>query len=181
MSQSLVDIALRHFPTGIYGSEPGYHTRPEAVALMAARTQALADTAWWIGFCGDVGSAYPGHMVEDKSLLHLDRCWRLRVPLYAGVYEHAVVCCVSFVAPLWLPYVSLPPSDGLPPHLAWKFELSPEEETVAGELNELLHGSRAARRVTPDEARLVVPDVAVDSIDLGQATVADCLFTSDRS
>lgn len=180
MPQDLIELALRHHPTGIYPTELGYRERPEVVALEAARASALADPAWWTAFCTEVARAYPGHLVEDRSLLHLDRCWRLRVPLEAGVYEHGVVCCVSFVAPLWLPYVSLPPSDEIPPHLAWSFDLSPEAGARADALEQLLARHRAVRRVLPSEARLGVPDVAVDSINLGQATVADCLFTSDR-
>lgn len=169
----LLEVVYRFYPRGVWTSSPGYDDRPEACRLRGAARGAATEYPKWkalldrlrprygIRDCslhvlaGGVDSAYtlrlwiPGKEAEDDEL---DRRFGFQVRFG---------CRVSFIGPYYLVCrVGIPDEE-------------PYVQDVAREIERAYPGYEA---IPPELGNVVVPDVALDTVRLGDATIYQCLL-----
>jgi hypothetical protein len=141
----------------------------------------------WKAFIQRVRDALPACSLWDMTLLIHDPCYRLRVSLPHqepdGDRREEVVCLLSLLAPVYVLYASHMLYTG-PFMEQWTRypPLPPEFQACEAQLAKLVESSFSATRL-PNEALFTpVPDMTPSgaNLALGQARVADLLFTEDR-
>lgn len=184
LTAALRGIVHAHYPRGVPADDPAYARSEESMKLEAARARAVADDGAWKRLLEALRAALPECRVDDWSHLALrrDASYRCRVELPPfGQSSHALVACVSVLAPFYLIYSSrVREADGRPLPPGVRYELAEGEarhgRVVASNI-ETVFGYSA---MPPGAGTTIVPDVAVGNERLGEATLLDCLFTDDR-
>lgn len=174
----------RFYPANLYDSDPKYKESIEFRRLYSARLASQEHSGpWWTHFLDEIEKALPGHDVQDWTYLPHDNCWRCRVYLPGAkdrTSKTASVALLSILAPVYVVYTSHVDFDGS----KWRSSVSyqPRSETSAqGRVIEsLITSIFDFTRLPPDVLFTPVPDIQCFNVDLGQATLFDCLFTDDR-
>ncbi len=185
-SDALVELVHRYYVTHLYSGEPGYYESEQYRRLYALRRAAeLERTDLWRNFLTRVRKTLSDCFVWDLSYLRHDNCHRVRVYVRGTtpqtVDTKAVMACISILAPVYVTYTSYQEHvDGLYSKSRTFYEPRPDtrevEEVVEAEIRSVFGFRRLPNGVlfTP------VPDIQCGNRALGEATLADCLFTDDR-
>jgi hypothetical protein len=125
----------------------------------------------------------PGSKIWDLTYFRQDNCHRVRVyvPEAPSDAAQAVTACVSVIAPVYLLFTSHERREGgvnLPSLLF--YEPRPETARLEQVLDSNLRALFGFARLPRDVLFTPVPDIQCGNVMLGQATLADCLFTHDR-
>jgi hypothetical protein len=169
----LLEIVYRFYPRGLWVDSPGYGDTPELrrrrdVARRAAdeypKWKALLDRlrprygiydcslhvlAGWVDSAYTLKLSIPGKEAEDDEL---ERRFGFQVRFG---------CRVSFLGPYYL---------------VCRLGTSDEEPYVHDVAQEIERAYPAYEPIPPELGNVVVPDVALDTVGLGEATIYHCLL-----
>jgi hypothetical protein len=169
----LLEVVYRFYPRGLWTTSPGYDETPERLRQVDAMRSAAAEYSKWQGMLDRLGARYG---FNDLSL-----------PLLGGSFDSA------YSAKLGLPgkaeeeealqreigfhvgfgcHVSI-----LGPYYVVRRTGSPDEEPHAREVAREIEATYRYEPVPPELGGVVVPDVALDTVHMGEATVYDCLLS----
>ncbi|WP_437664873.1 hypothetical protein [Sorangium sp. So ce1182] len=165
----LLDVVYRFYPRGVHcferihvpPNEPFYDDTEEHRRLVEAASRGRAEYPTWKAMIRRLGDRY-GLQNESLHLLSggSDPAYSARVWL---TDETALSFHVSLLGPYY--GVHLP---GIP-----------EEEPVAREIAREIEATYPGYQPIPPEiGNEVVPDVAMDAVSMGKATIYVCLFSS---
>ena len=184
---ALVQFLRPYYPTGLRPDDPAYNTSAEAQRLRRVRENAQKDMSAWKAFVQRVSERLPDCSLWDLTLLIYDPCYRLRVSLPHHEPDRdrrdEVVCLLSLLAPVYVLYASHLLHTG-PSLEQWTRypPLPPPFQDCEARLATLVESTFGATRL-PNEALFTpAPDMTppAANLALGQARLADLLFTADR-
>lgn len=157
----LLDLVYRYYPRGLLTNSPGYDDTEERRRQTEAALASVVEHPKWKAMLGRLRARFP---VTDLSQHML-----------SGSFDSAYSAYVRIPGQPALPFhVSI-----LGPYYAVHRKGSPEEEPYALHLAreiEATYGGYAA--VPPEIGNRVVPDVALDGIGMGNATIYTCLLSA---
>ena len=179
----LVELVHQYYPANL--NEEGFESE-QAQRLVALQERMEVERApLWDSFIARLESLQPELLIWDLSLpLNVHQCHRVRVyvPGTRRVpgSKVAVMACLSLMAPLYMVLTSH--QDYVDGKYSYRVFYEPRPETVdlqrmlEREIEEMFGFTRLPNEVlfTP------VPDLAPGNLLLGEATLADCLFTYNR-
>jgi len=178
---TLIDAVHRHYPPGISGDDPAHAAAPETARLRAAQERARADRSKLVAVMEAIEADVPGMQAMDTSYLSQDAGYTLRLnadPVAADTRRwREILACISIIAPVFLCYqetivvdaaglyrtTAADPRDSAVEPLWW----------VAARRIEEVFGHAT---IDPSLASVVVDDVHVQNVPLGEATLRDALF-----
>lgn len=159
----LLEVVYRFYPRGLWTTSPGYDDTPESHRLREAARCAAAEYPKWKTMIRRLGARYGIH---DGSLHVLagsvDSAYTvvLRIPSTEPAGAE-LLCNVSFLGPYYLVRGRGTPDE------------EPYVQDVAQEIESAYPGYEP---IPPDLGDVVVPDVALDTVGLGEATIYHCLL-----
>jgi hypothetical protein len=154
----LLSLVYRFYPAGMPVDHPEYPQTQEYRRQFEARRIAVSGSRKWNGMLGRLGA-------QDDSL-HLTMGDR-EDPGYSGSIKGdrcALGCHVSFLGPYY----------GI--HRLGAANEVPMAETVAQEIEKTYGGFQS---IPPEISYGVVPHVELDTIQMDEATLYECLFSPD--
>ncbi|XXY49172.1 hypothetical protein WME91_55105 [Sorangium sp. So ce269] len=165
----LLDVVYRFYPRGVHcferihvpPNEPFYDDTEEHRRLVEAASRGRAEYLTWKAMIRRLGDRY-GLQNESLHLLSggSDPAYSARIWL---TDETALSFHVSLLGPYY--GIHLP---GIP-----------EEEPVAREIAREIEATYPGyQSIPPEIGNEVVPDVAMDAVSMGKATIYVCLFSS---
>ena len=184
---ALIQLLRSYYPTGLSPGDPAYMASAEARRLQEVKADAGKDMGAWKAFVQRVRETLPDSSLWDMSLPFYDPCYRLRVSLPHqppdSSQDDAVVCLLSLLAPAYVLYASHSLYTG--PYMEQWTRYPPLPAAFQACEAQLAGLVEATFRATllPKEALFTpVTDMTppVGNLALGQARLADLLFTSDR-
>lgn len=186
-ASSFVPLLRSYYPAGLSPDDPAYTSSAEARRWQQATAAASNDMGAWKAFVQRVRETVPDSALWDLSLPFHDPCYRLRVSLPHQPPDSSqrdeVVCLVSLLAPAYVLYASHSLYTGpfmeqwtrYPP-LPSAFQAC--EAQLAGLVEATFHATLLPKEVLFTPVADMTPPFA--NLALGQARLADLLFTSDR-
>jgi hypothetical protein len=180
----LVELVHRFYPVNRYSSEPEYQRSPAFQRLIAARAEAERERAQvWSDLLRRLRRLLPESPLWDLTYLRQDNCHRVRlyVPGTPAEARQAVMACVSVLAPVYVLFTSHERREGgvnLPSRTF--YESRPETAHLEQVLDSNIQALFGFVRLPKEVLFVPVPDIQCGNAALGQATLADCLFTHDR-
>ncbi|MCG8423800.1 MAG: hypothetical protein MJE77_38380 [Proteobacteria bacterium] len=160
-----------------------FDTSPQTKALRLRQKDAAQDHAEWRAFIADLQKALPGHRVRDESHVELDASYAalISVPNDAP-YGRLLMVYASFIAPVYLLYElhELVTDSGQFETLTRLDQPSGEVQNAARYIERELPRRFGIERISPEVARIIVPDIAMDNLGPGEVTLADALFSEQR-
>jgi hypothetical protein len=170
----LLEIVYRFYPRGLWTVSPGYDDTPERRRQIDAVRCAAAEYPKWKAMLDRLEARYT---FNDLSL-----------PLLGGSFDSA------YTAKLGIPgkeeederlqreigfhvgfgcHVSI-----LGPHYVVRRTLSPDEAPHVQEVAREIEATYGYAPIPPEIGNVVVPDVALDTVPLGEVTIYDCLLSA---
>jgi hypothetical protein len=183
-AEQLVELVHRFYPANRYSSEPEYRQSAELQRLLEARALAAKERAQpWGELLRRLRGLLPAATIWDLTYLGQDNCHRVRVYLQGTPADaaQAVTACVSVLAPVFLLFTSHERREGgvnLPSRTF--YEARPETAQLERLLDSNIQAVFGFVRVPAEVLFTPVPDIQCGNVALGEATLADCLFTHDR-
>ncbi|HYP27463.1 MAG TPA: hypothetical protein VE262_12160 [Blastocatellia bacterium] len=176
-------IIHSYYPRGVPVDDPAYFDSDEARRLEAMRLRAVKNDHDWNRLLEALRAASPDCRIEDWTHLATDKdaSYRCRVEMPPGESLHAVVACVSILVPFYLVYSSQVrrlQDRFAPPEV--RYELTDEEAGYGQVVTSNIEAIFGYSPMPPDIGMQPVSDVAVGNVEIGKATLYDCLFTDDR-
>jgi hypothetical protein len=183
-----ISIVHRYYPIGLLISDPGYAQSEQHRSLVAARLAAGDNRAPWIDMLERMGAQFPNESMSDKSVRlktgRHDACYAgaIHLPPYPGEHHRCIGFMFSILVPCFVVYGSRIVDDPTP------LAIVPRRQIMSLELaqDELPIGAWIAREAEgrlefmPEAiGRMIVPDVETAYKELGEATIYDCLLSSD--
>ena len=181
----LLDAVYRHYPRGLAPEDPAHAAAPETLRLREAQERARADRARLIALMEAVEAEVPGVQAMDLSYLAYDAGYTVRFnadPVGEGTTRwREVVACISILAPVYLLYQSRIEVDAAG-RQASTVTYAPDPDVAplwdaAGRAVERIFGHAP---LAADAGLAVLPDVQVQNVPPGEATLYDALFTPSR-
>lgn len=181
----LLDAVYRHYPRNLCTDDPAHATAPETKRLRNAQEHACADRSRLIALMDAIEADMPGVKAMDFSYLTYDACYIVR--MNADPVDEQTTCwrevvvCISVIAPVYLLYqalIQVSASGEYRSRIAYVPD--PDVETLwnlAARHVERVFGHAS---IEPEVGLEIVPDVQVQNVPLGEATLYDCLFTPIR-
>ena len=178
----LIDAVHLHYPSGLSTDDPAHATAPETKRLRAAQERARAERSRLVAVMEAIEADLPGVQAMDASYLSHDAGYTLRLnadPVDAETRRwREVVACISVIAPVFvcIQATTVVDAAGLYRTVAadtpdpaveplWRVAVRRIEEVFG---HEPIDASLAA---------VVVDDVQVQNVPLGEATLRDALFS----
>jgi hypothetical protein len=181
----LLDAIYGHYPRLLESVDPAYAERPETQRLREAQERARADRSRLVALMDAVEAEAPGSKAMDMSYPTFDAGYSVHFnadPVDERTTRwREVVAFISFIAPV---YALQQLTTKIAPDGARLVTAAPAPDpavaplwsTVARNIERAFSYSR----VDPDIGLLVVPDVQVQNVPIGEVTVYDALFTPTR-
>lgn len=155
----LLALIYQFYPRGMYTTAPGYDdTEPRRRQVEAAR-RAVADHARWSALLDGLRARFE---VQDRSL-----------HILAGGVDPAYSAHVEIPGRTLGFHVCL-----LGPHYGVHRMGFPGEEPAASAIAQQIEATYGYEAIPPEIGDLVVPDVALDTRHMGEATIYDCLLST---
>ena len=155
----LLRLIYRHYPRALYTTAPAYDATDEHRRQVDAARRAVADYPRWSAMLDALRARFE---VQDRSLHILaggvDPAYSAHVEIPGRT--------LGFHVCLFAPYYGIHRM-GFPGE-------EPAAEAIAHHI-EVTYGYEP---IPPEIGALVVPDVALDTRDLGQATIYECLLST---
>lgn len=182
---SLLDTVYRHYPRDLWADDPAYAAAPETKRLREAQERARADRSRLIALMEALEADMPGVKAMDMSYLAYDACYT--VHLNADTIDEKttgwreVVACISIITPVYFLYqarIEVAPSGEQRTSIAYSPDpdVAPLWEVAAREIEQIF----GYAPLGTDLGLTSVPDVQVQNVALGEATLYDCLFAPLR-
>jgi len=179
----LVELVHQYYPANL--NEEGFKSE-QAQRLLALLARIEIERApLWNRFIERLRSHEPKSIVWDLSRpLNVQQCHRVRVyvpgTLMARVDATAVMACLSVMAPLYIVFTSYEHVEGDRTTTRVSYEPRPETIDLERMLERNIEETFGFTRLPNEVLFTPVPDLAPGNRLLGQATLADCLFTDNR-
>jgi hypothetical protein len=182
---SLLDAVYRHYPRDMWSDDPAHASTLETKRLRDAQKSARTDRSRLISLMEAIEADMPGVKAMDLSYLAYDACYIVRLNVDPVEEEttrwREVVTCISVIAPVYLLYqalieVAISGEQRSTIAYAPDPEVTPLWRVVARQVERLFDYAP----VEPELGLTIVPDVQVQNVLLGDATLYDCLFTPVR-
>jgi hypothetical protein len=188
-SSTLIAIAHSYYPVGLSYSDPRYAPSEQHQKLVAARLAAGEDRVPWLDMLKRLSVQFPGKNLQDKSVRlktgKYDACYAGAIFLspYPGERSRWIGFLFSILVPCFVVYGSRIVPDSTPLAIVpWRQIISVDLAT-----DELPIGAWLAREAEerhlefmPETiGREVVTGVATDDREPGEATLYDCLLSTD--
>ena len=183
--QELLDTVYRYYARGVSNDDPHRKATEESQRLSEVRRHAGADDARWQALLEHIERMFPEASVQNDSF-HLptgkhDACYSGRIFLRPadGEHFHAVGFMVSLLLPYYVVYSSrvVDAEPGGPRRNDLRFELSPDEVPYASQIARAIEEAWHFEPMPHEMMSVVVPDVATNMRDIGEATLRDLLFS----
>jgi hypothetical protein len=181
----LLDTVYRYYARGISNNDPRRKSTEEEQRLSAIRHQAGVDDTLWQALLDRLELAFPDATVQNDSF-HLqtgkyDACYSGRIflkPVH-GEHYHSVGFMVSLLLPYYVIYSTriVDTEQGGARRKDIRFELSPDELPYADWLARSIEDIWHFEPMSHEMISMVVPDVATNMRDIGEATISDLLFS----
>jgi hypothetical protein len=175
----------RYYPRGVSNGDPRRTSTEESQRLSAVRRQAGADDTRWQALLEGLERTFPEASVQNDSF-HLptgkhDACYSGRIFLQPakGEHFHSVGFMVSLLLPCYVVYSSrvVDAGPGGARRNDLRFELSSDELPYASWIAKAIEEAWHFEPMPPEMMSVLVPDVATNMRDLGEATLRDLLFS----
>jgi hypothetical protein len=159
---SLLEIIRRFYPRGMETTSPGYDDTEERRRQVDATRRAVAEHAKWSAMLDRLRARF---QVQELSLHILaggfDSAYSAKIAI-PGADERALGFHVSFLGPYYVIHRTG----------------APGEEPCARGIAEEIEATYGYEPIPPEIGSVVVPDVALDTVALGEATIYDCLLSA---
>jgi hypothetical protein len=186
-ASALVQLLRPYYPTGLGSDDPAYNASAEAQRLRRVREDAQKEMGAWKAFVHRVSETLPDCSLWDLTARIYDPCYRLRValPHHEPDWDQRdeVVCLLSLLAPAYVLYASHTLYTGplleqwtRYPSLPLAFQDC--EAQLASLVEPTFNATRLPNEVLFTPVSDMTPPGA--NLSLGQARLADLLFTEDR-
>lgn len=185
--EKLVRIVRQYYPAGLdtYEHEQEYLSSTEIRALKQCR-QAAADQRGqaWSGLTHVLETRYGRERVFDWTHLRADSCFHVRVYTASSTPDDAVaaVLLVSVLAPIHVTFTVFERRDE--GSEGFRFEVftgpRPETEALTRELDLEASERMQSARIDWKILETPVPEISTAHRELGNATLADLLFSDTR-
>jgi hypothetical protein len=153
----LLEVIYRFYPRGVPEHEPAYDASEERRRLVDAAQQARVDYPTWYAMIGRLGQRY-GLQNESLHVLSggIDAAYSARIYLP----QETISFHVCFLGPYYGVH-----------HTG---EAGEAASAISGEIEATYPGYQA---IPPEIGNEVVPDVGVDAMSFGEATIYICLLS----
>lgn len=175
---ALLAVVYRFYPRGLRVGSPGYKETPEYRRRFAATRQAAAEFPKWRGMLDRLGARYGIH---DLSLhvfgSGVDSAYSVKLSIPGMGAEHDALaengklgsqikfgCCVSFLGPYYV---------------VCHTNVAIDEPYVQDVTREVQATYRGYELVPPELGNVQVPDVALDTVGMGEVTIYNALLSTD--
>jgi hypothetical protein len=158
----LLDLIYRFYPRNFYVDSPGHHDTEEHRRLVDATRRAVAQYPTWKAMIRRLGARFP---LMDESLHVLSGSL---APAYSGHIDIPGRRKLGFHVCFLGPYYGVHRTG------------SPGEEPAARDLAREIEATYPGYEPIPPEiGNELVPDVALDVRNFGEATIYDCLLSTN--
>ena len=156
----LLDLTYQYYPRGMYIDSPGYSDTAERRRQVEAARRAVAEYPKWKAMLGRLRARFS---VTDRSLYILSGGFESAYSAYISVPERPAI---GFHVSILGPYYTI------------QRAASPGEDRCALELAREIEATYQYAPVPPEIGEVAVPDVAVDGVGMGNATIYTCLLSA---
>jgi hypothetical protein len=184
--QSWLDAVYRYYPRNLWSDDPAHAETPETMRLREVQQRAREGRSRLLTLMEAIESQAPGVRVMDFSYPTYDTCYIVRANADAvddtTKLVREVVACISFVAPVYMLYqATTEVSPSGQQQLATAPAPDPDVVPLWGAVARQIERVFGYTRVEPDIGSMIVADVQVQNVPLGEATLYDALFTPTRA
>ncbi|WNG20741.1 hypothetical protein [Cystobacter fuscus] len=182
----LIELCRQYYPTGRTLDDHLHETSSQWQRFHAKWHEALADQHQWLEFRRRVAAAFPTSLVGDATAYTHDGGYRCCI--YAveprdkadGVSQE-VVGCVSLLAPVYFIYCTQHRYRGgrreSPADTVFLEEMPVKLGPTVSRLADLIESALGCQSLPPHVARTLIPDLCLDHIEPGHASLFKALFT----
>jgi hypothetical protein len=162
MLSELFEVVYRHYPRNLYVDSPGHHETEEHRRLVKAVQRAVVEYPEWKAMMRRLGDRYR-LMNQSLHLLArtLDAAYSAHIDVPGGRKLGFHVCFLG-------PYYGI--------HRTGHAGEEPAASDLVREIEATYVGYEP---IPPELGNVVVPDVALDCRNFGEATVYDCLLSTE--
>jgi hypothetical protein len=158
----LLDRIYHFYPRGLSPDSPGYDGTVERSRQVAATRSAIAEYPTWKAMLDRLRACFP---IQERSLHVISGTYDSAYSAEIGTpreNQRALGFHVSLLGPYYVVH-----DNGIPEEQPWVQAVTREIEATYG-------GYQA---IPPEIGMMTVPDVALDSVAMGRATIYDCLLS----
>lgn len=168
-----------------------YKSSQEFQALLAAQKKALEDKTQWEALLTTLEDTLPRNSLMDSTRGYHDVCYTARIHLGSdestsptkGILNKELVVSVSFLAPLYLLYESHWYERGTRDDPEYEpagilLETTSESSHIVRVLEPRITEMLGCERLDPHVGATIVPDIQVGTLEPGEASLMDALFTA---
>jgi hypothetical protein len=178
----LIQIAWKFYPRGPQFYEQSPRGTPEWDAFVELWQEKMKEHNQWIAFRNRLKADLPGWRVSDWIAPTWTACFRCLIspdqPRPRDGVEFIVVGCASVLAPYYFAYRSerryTNGESSSPTH---SFDLSGEASVAAKKFAQHMEHTYRFSPFPKEWEELIVPDIAMDYLPVGQVTLRDAVFT----
>ena len=183
--QPWLEAVYGHYPRNVWSDTPAHAETPETKRLREAQRRAREDRSHLIALMEAIEAEAPGTDVMDLSYLTYDACYVVRAnadPVTETTTRvREVVACISVIAPVYAIYqatteVATSGEQDVTTADTPDADVAPLWGVVARQVERIF----GYTRMEPEIGLATIPDVQVQNVPLGEATVYDALFTPTR-